>query len=223
MTQNLAAKYSHQVSALLAAYRLLDLELLQKSPEHPATLPSSYPNRITSRMVETYKIKERWRKLNNWQELLIEFRNCYHSEVSLAVEDIVSVDGSRLRGTLAHLQGLAQLHSNQQFANVVQNFRGAALHWTLVHEMTHSNTRELPSIPENVSAIIDRYTLRQLSESYHPHTVAKMNNYLRQHSQGELALPLHLSLLLTPCFLLMPTTLVSSKFPRQSVYQVSIP
>lgn len=223
MTKKLAARYSHQVSALLTAYRLLDLELLHYGPEHPITLPPSHPNSITPSMLETPKVKDRWRKLNNWQELLIDFRNCYHNELSLQVQDLVSVDESPLRGSLSHLQGLADSYSSQEFASVVQNFRGAALHLTFLHEITDLNTHELPSIPENVSTIINRDILRQLHEMYQPHTLAKMDSYLRKHSQGELVLPLHLSMLLTPCFLLMSSTLVKSKFPRESIYQVRIP
>ena len=224
VTQNLAAKHSHQVSALLTAYRILDLELLHNGPEYPLSLPPLYPNRITPEMLAAHKVKERWRKLENWQVLLTEFRNCFYSNrLSLKEEDLILVEGTSIRGSLSHLQGLAGSHLNQQFGSVVQNFRGAALHWTLLHETARPDKQELPSIPETTSAIVDKDTLRLLNDRYPPHIRAQMDAYLKQHSQGELVLPLHLSLLLTPCFLLMSTTLVKSKFPRQSIYQVSIP
>ncbi|KJA27946.1 hypothetical protein HYPSUDRAFT_34182 [Hypholoma sublateritium FD-334 SS-4] len=219
VTPKLAAIYSYHVSALLAAYRLLDLELLHSSPD-PTMLPPLYSNCITPQMVEKATIKDRWRKLGNWQQLLIEFRNLYGG-ISQEEEGVVSIVDSPLRGSLAHLQGLAETHSNQKFSNVIQNFRGAALHWTLMHEMARLNTHELPAIPESISAIIDQATLHHVNEMYQPRTREKMGVYLREHSRGELVLPLHLSLMVTPCFLLMPTILVKSNFPRQSIYQLS--
>ena len=172
-------------------------------------------------MVEKVKVKDRWKKLENWRDLLIEFRDCYNG-VSLGEEDIVTIDESPFLGSLAHLQGLAESHSNQKFTNVVQNFRGAALHWTYLHETTHLDTYNLPVMPETLSNIVDKKTLSQLNERYQPHTREKMDKYLRKHNRGELVLPFHLSLMLTPCFLLMLSNLVSSKFPRQTIYQVSI-
>ena len=77
-------------------------------------------------------------------------------------------------------------------------------------------------MPETLSGIVDQNTLRQLNERYQPRTREKMDSYLRKHSQGELVLPLHLALMLTPCFLLMLTNLVKSNFPRQAIYQVSV-
>ena len=223
VTQKLSAKYSHQVSALLTTYRLLDLELLHNSPETPILLPPAYPNRITPQMIEAQKVKDRWKKLNNWRDLLIEFRDCYHhNRFSLASENIISANEIPIRKSLAHLHGLAGLHTNLQFGNIIQNFRGAALHWSYLLETTKSNINQLPNIPDSVSAIADKDCLHNLNDIIQPHTRAKMDAYLRQHSQGELVLPLHLSLLLTPCFLLMPMSLVKSKFPRQSIYQVSI-
>ena len=223
VTQALTVKYSHQVSTLLTAYRLLDLEMLHNGPEHPISVPPLYPNLITYHMVSVQKVKDRWKKLENWQVVLIEFRDCYHRTcLSLQGEDLPINEPPR-RGFLAHLQGLADSHSNQQFGSVVQNFRGAALHWTFLHEMAHPDKSILPTIPEAISAIIDEGILSQLNERYPPHIRAKMDYYLQQHTQGELVLPLHLSLLLTPCFLLMLTTLVKSKFPRHMIYQVSIP
>lgn len=221
MTPTLAAKYSHQVSALLSAYRLLDLELLYNGPNDSTTRPPSYPNSLRPHMIEKVKIKDRWKKLDNWRELLIEFRDLYNS-VSFEEEDIVSVDESPFRGSLAHLQGLAESHWNQKFTSVVQNFRGAALHWTFLHETAHRDSQKLPVLPETLSAIVDQRTLSQLNEHYEPHTRAKMNNYLREHRQGELVLPLHLSLMLTPCFLIMLTSLAKSKFPRSSINEVSV-
>lgn len=220
VTPKLAAKYSHHVSALLAAYRLLDLELLHSAPD-PTMLPPLYPNSITPQMAEKAKVKDHWRKLDNWQRLLIEFRNCYDG-ISQGEEDIAPTVESSLCGSLAHLQGLADTYSNQKFTSVIQNFRGAALHWTLMHEMACLNTHELPAIPESISAIIDQETFHCVNEMYQPHTREKMDVYLREHSRGKLVLPLHLSLMMTPCFLLMPTTLVKSKFPQQSIYQVRI-
>ena len=223
VTQKLIAKYSHHVSSLLTTYRLLDLELLHNGPGHPIPLLPSYPNRITPQMVEAHKVKDRWRKLENWRELLIEFQDCYHhNNFSIGSENTVSVKETPMRGSLAHLHGLAGLHTNLQFGNIVQNFRGAALHWTYLEETTKLNTIQLPNIPDTVSAIADKDTFHHLNEMFPPNVREKMDAYLRQHSQGELVLPLHLSLLLTPCFLLMPMSLVKSKFPRQSIYQVSI-
>ena len=218
VTPTQIAKYSYQVSALLAVYRLLDFELLYNRPGQPITLPPLYPNCITPEMVEKQKVKDRWRKLGNWQMLLIEFRDCYDG-ITFG-EDIVRISEPPFSGSLAHLQGLAESHTNQKFTNLVQNFRGAALHWTFLHGM--ADEHRLPTIPNTISAIVDKDIIRQLDEHYQPQARAKMDSYLRQHSRGELVLPLHLSLLLTPCFLLMGTTLVKSKFPRQSIYRVSI-
>ncbi len=172
-------------------------------------------------MLEAVKVRDRWKKLENWRDLLVEFRDCFRG-VSLGEEDVVSIDESPFRGTLAHLQGLAESHSNQKFTNVVQNFRGAALHWTVLHERTHGhNTHDLAVMPEVLSGFIDQKTFTQIHQKYRPQTCEKMKNYLQQHSQGELVLPLHLSLMLTPCFLLMLITLVKCRFPRQAIYQVS--
>ncbi len=224
MTQKLVAKYSHHVSSLLTTYRLLDLQLLHNGPGHHISLPPSYPNRITPQMVEAHKVKDRWRKLENWRNLLLEFQDCYnHNNFSVGSGNAVSLNEPPMRGSLAHLHGLADLHTNLQFGNIVQNFRGAALHWTYLEETTKLDTNQLPNIPDTVSAIADKDTLHHLDETFPPQVRQKMDAYLRQHSQGELVLPLHLSLLLTPFFLLMPMSLVKSKFPRQSIYQVSIP
>ncbi len=220
VTPNLAAKYSHQVSALLTAYRLLDFELLYNSPGHPITFPPVYPNSITLEMVEKPRVKERWRKLDNWQKLLVEFRDCYNG--ATPGEDITPISEPSLCGSLAHLQGLAESHTKQKFTSLIQNFRGAALHWTFLHETAQLNAQKLPAIPENVSAMVDQQTFCHLNEKLEPHTRKKVSNYLQDHSQGELVLPMHLSLMITPCFLLMPATLVKSKFPRQSIYQVSV-
>lgn len=221
VTQKLATKYSQQVSALLATYRILDLELLHNGLDHPITLPPSYPNSITPQMVEKDKVKDCWDKLDNWRELLIDFRDCYDS-VSRGERNLVFISESPFRGSLAHLQGLAESYSNQQFTSLLQNFRGAALHWTFLHETTHLDTHKLPVLPESLSAIVDHRTLYQLNERYPPHIREEMDKYLRQHRQGELVLPLHLSLMVTPCFLLMLKTIIKSKFPRQSIYQVSV-
>ncbi len=220
VTQKLTANYSHQVSALLAAYRALDLELLHTGPNYFASLPS-YQNRITPDMIKKDTVKVRWRKLENWRQILVEFRDLYAS-LSVKEEDLAPINTSPLRGSIAHLQGLADLHSNQKLASVIQNLRGAALHWTVLHEVTHVDTHRLPVIPESISDIVDAETLRHLNESFQPHTREKMDTYLREHRQGELVLPLHLSLMLSPFFLLMPITLVKSKFPSQSIIQVSV-
>ena len=206
---------------MLTTYRLLDLELLHNGPDLPLLLPPPYSNNVTPEMVEKVKVKDRWKKLANWRELLIEFRDCYNN-ISVKEEDLVSVEGSPFKGSLAHLQGLADSHSNQKFTSVVQNFRGAALHWTILYETARRDTHELAVMPENIGGIIDQESLLQLHKNYQPHTRQKIHSYLRQHGRGELVLPLHLSLMLTPCFLLMLTSLVNSKFPRQTVYQVSI-
>ena len=220
VTPTQIAKYSYQVSALLAVYRLLDFELLYNRPGQPITLPPLYPNCITPEMVGKQKVKDRWRKLGNWQMLLIEFRDCYDG-ITFG-EDIVRISEPPFSGSLAHLQGLADLHPKQKFISVVQNFRGAALHWTVLHETAHRNTHELAIMPENLAGIIDGKSFQQVNQYYQSHTQERIHTYLRQHGRGELALPLHLSLLLTPCFLLMSTSLVKSKFPRQTIYQVSI-
>ncbi|KJA14061.1 hypothetical protein HYPSUDRAFT_209013 [Hypholoma sublateritium FD-334 SS-4] len=109
-------------------------------------------------MVEKVTVKDRWKKLENWRELLIEFRDCYNG-VSLGEEDLVSIDDSPFVGSLAHLQGLAESHSNQRFTSAVQNFRGAALHWTFLHETTHLNTQILPVMPETLSGEGRRFVL----------------------------------------------------------------
>ncbi len=72
-------------------------------------------------MLEAVKVRDRWKKLENWRDLLVEFRDCFRG-VSLGEEDVVSIDESPFRGTLAHLQGLAESHSNQKFTNVVRIF-----------------------------------------------------------------------------------------------------
>lgn len=222
LTQRLAANYSHHISALLTSYRLLDLELLHNDQYHSTiSFPPSHPNRVTPQMVEKVKVKDRWKNLDNWRELLVKFKDCYEG-ASLGEQDLAVIDKSAFRGSLAHLQGLAESHSNQRFTSLVQNFRGAALHWTILYETAHLNAHKLPAIPETLSGIIDPKTLQQVHERYQPHTREKMDAYLRQHNQGELVLPLHLSLMISPCFLLMPSTLVKSKFPRQTLYQVSI-
>ena len=206
----------------MTAYRLLDFELLYNRPgQHPTTFPPLYPNRITPEMVEKHQVKDRWRRLNHWQKLLIEFRDCYNG-ATLREEDIAPIGQSAFCGSFAHLQGLAESHTNQKFTSLVQNFRGAALHWTFLHETAQLDTQRLPAIPENVSAIVDQEIFHHLNENFDPYTRKKVDNYLRKHTQGELVLPLHLSLMITPCFLLIPTTLVKSKFPRQLIYQVSI-
>ena len=172
-------------------------------------------------MVDKVKVKERWKNLNNWQDLLIKFRDCYKG-ASLGEENLTTIKGSAYRGSLAHLEGLAELHSNQKFTSLVQNFRGAALHWTMLHETAHLGTDRLPAMPQSLSGIVDPDIIRQLNTRYKLHTQQKMDAYLRQHTQGELVLPLHLSLMISPCFLLMPINLVKSKFPRQAVFQVSV-
>ena len=58
LTPKLAAKYSNQVSALLTAYRLLDLEILHNGPERPIIFPPSYPNIISPLMVEKVKVND---------------------------------------------------------------------------------------------------------------------------------------------------------------------
>ena len=219
VTNNLVARDSLKISALLSIYRLLDLELLINGPEHVVNLPPSSPNLITSKMVALPKIKPRWKQLNNWQELLFDFQDSYQNFL-LEKEDVVAVTGSQYRQSLTHLQGLAESHLDQKIANVVQNFRGAALHWTLLHEMIDLDSDRLPTIPESLASIVSVKDLRNLREWYEDHTRAKMENYLKDHRQGELVLPLHLSLLLTPCFLLMPTPLVKSGFPAQAVWKV---
>lgn len=232
LSPTLVAKYSHHVSALLTTYRLLDLELLHNGPDHPIfTPPTSYSNRVTPQMVEKVKVKNRWKQLENWQELLNDFKKCHNSvslgnngiSESLEGRDLVLIDESPpFNGSLAHLQGLAESHSNQKFTSLVQNFRGAALHWTALQETSTLNSHKLPVMPETLSGIADKNIIRQLNEKYKPHTREKMDEYLRKHTQGELVLPLHLSLMITPFFLLMQSTLVKSKFPRQSIHQVSV-
>ena len=216
----LVSKYSNRVAALLALYRLLDLELLHNGTGLPIPRPPLYPNNIIPEMLETVKVRDRWKKLENWRGLLIDFRDCFNS-VSLGEEEVVSVDDSPFRRSLAHLQTLSESHSNQKFANVVQNFRGAALHWTVLYEITHGDSHELAVMPEVLSGIIDQATIPRIGQQYQPRTRDKMKKYLQQHNHGELVLPLHLSLMLTPCFLLMLVTLVKCKFPRQAIYQVS--
>ena len=220
VTPTQIAKYSYQVSALLAVYRLLDFELLYNRPGQPITLPPLYPNCITPEMVEKQKVKDRWRKLGNWQMLLIEFRDCYDG-ITFG-EDIVRISEPPFSGSLAHLQGLAESHTNQKFTNLVQNFRGAALHWTFLHETAQLDAKKLPTIPENVLAIVTQEAFRRSNGNFDPRAYNKVNNYLQQYSQGDLVLPLHLSLMITPCFLLMPITLAKCKFPRQLTYQVSV-
>lgn len=220
MTQKQAVNYAHRIAALLAAYRFLDLELLHNGTGHLAAVPS-FQNCITFEMIQKETVKVRWRKLNNWRETLVQFRDLYEN-VSMEEEDVVTVNTSPLRGSLTHLQSLADSHSTHKFSSVIQNFRGAALHWTVLHEMAHQDTNKLPVIPESISDIIGSDAFSQLPEYYLPHTHEKMDAYLREHRQGELVLPLHLSLMLTPCFLLMPITLVKSKFPPQSITHVSV-
>ena len=79
----------------------------------------------------------------------------------------------------------------------------------------------LPSLPETVKEIFDSTTCERIKKACGINTSEKIDSYLANHSHGELVLPLHLSLLLTPLFLLMPLTLVKSKFPRELMNVVS--
>ncbi len=174
LSKTLVAKYSHHVSALLSTYRFLDLELLHNNPHTNNTYPLPTPrvNRVTPNMVEKVKIKDRWKKLDNWQQLLIEFKKCYNG-ASFEQQDPVVVNDSQCAKSLVHLQGLSESYSNQKFTALVQNFRGAALHWTFLHEMAHSDSYQLPVLPETLSCIADKKTLFQLHERYQPHTPCK--------------------------------------------------
>ncbi len=114
VTTKLAAKHSHQVSVLLTAYRLLDMELLyNRTSPSPLALPAARSNCITHQMVENPAVMDRWRKLDNWQKLIIEFQDCCNG-VFFGEKGLVSIDESPFCGSIAHLQGLAESHSNQK-------------------------------------------------------------------------------------------------------------
>lgn len=191
------------------------------------TIPTpSYPSSVTPGMVEVTKVKQSWKKLEKWQDIIITFRNTLRTGLQ-QVEDLVTDMPSPMRGSLAHLQGLADSHVSQKLNSLIQNFRGAALHLTLMKETANSDNNNLPGIPESISTLVGgaqpAVNAGELPlTKYQPQTREKMDSYLKEHSSGELSLPLHLSLLLTPLFLVMPVTHVKGKFPRPSVYEVCI-
>lgn len=184
-----------------------------------------YPNTVTPAMVEPIKVKEQWKKLENWQTMLKTFFNAVKAGCEKG-EDIVIDSSSPFAGSLAHLQGLADSHANQRLNSLIQNFRGAALHLTVIKETARSDANDLAAIPDSASAFFERLQLTTHSNGlplkiFQPHTSKKIGLYLKGHSSGELSLPLHLSLLISPLFLIMPVTHTKGKFPRQSIYQVS--
>ncbi|KAF8192037.1 hypothetical protein BJ912DRAFT_924951, partial [Pholiota molesta] len=80
-------------------------------------------------------------------------------------------------------------------------------------------------IPESIAALVagDQPVVNVAGlplTKYDLHTREKMRDYLNDHSSGELSLPLHLSLLLTPLCLLMPVAHVKGRFRRPSLSEL---
>jgi hypothetical protein len=224
-TAQLKMKYHDRVSALLAAYRLLDLEILRLGtvPTIPTPL---YPKSLTPQMVEHGKVKPTWKKLEKWQDIIINFRQSLRTGLQ-PVQGLVTDMPSPLRGSLAHLQGLSDSHAGQKLGTLIQNFRGAALLLTLIKETADFRNTKLPGIPESIAALVagDQPVVNVAGlplTKYDLHTREKMRDYLNDHSSGELSLPLHLSLLLTPLCLLMPVAHVKGKFRRPSLSEVCL-
>ncbi len=220
LRQTLTAKYSSQVSALLTIYRLLDLELLHHGPEYPVVLllcmEILYPPKC-------------WRR----SRLGNAGRNSRIGANCLSTSGIVfsaCLSEKKTSNHLKHLNFAGLLHIFRDWRSHILTRSSQTWFRTFVAQPfigpyytkpTHEDTNDLAIMPEALSSIIDQKTLFQIHQGYLPHTREKISTYLQRHSQGELVLPLHLSLMLTPCFLLMTITLVKCKFPRQAIYQVS--
>lgn len=226
LTPKLVSTYSDQVSALLAAYRLLDLEVLRMGAK-PTTSTPLHPNIITRSMVEVPTVSKQWKKVENWQKALTTFAKAVDHGFKKA-QPIDFTSPLPFCGSLAHLQGLADSHADHELNCLVQNFRGAALHLSLIKDTAHLESTSLPGIPESLGALIEQSPLAinptelPSTSSYQPHTRKKIDDYLKHYSRGELSLPLHMSLLMTPLFLILPVTHSRGKFPRQAIYQVKI-
>jgi hypothetical protein len=174
-------------------------------------------------MLEANHISDKWKKLQKWPQILSTFRQAVLEGLSETQTKVMDLQ-SDLRGSLAHLHGLAESHSDIKLQKLIQNFRGAAMHYTLIKEMAHSDSDLLPGIPDAGFDIVqqsqfglDAGELAKFTAT----TRKKMDTYLKDYNGGELRLPLHLSLLITPLFMLMPINLAKCQFPRASIHEVS--
>ncbi|KAF9474832.1 hypothetical protein BDN70DRAFT_898673, partial [Pholiota conissans] len=221
ITTKAVSDMADKVSAHLATYKLLDLELLRcgKKPSFPV-IPR--PKSLTVQMLGVPKAPTLWTKLVNWKEIMLSFNSDVES-MSTEVQGKVWHSDSHIRKSLYHLQGLADSALTVRFSKAMHNFRIAAFHYSLMKETASSSSTSLPGLPHRPGSttltISDLTTNNTVWEKYDSNTVEKMKSFLRNNKRSELMLPLHGSLLLSPLLLLLNINLSKAHFQRPLVYK----
>lgn len=228
-SRNMRSTLCDQVDAHLCQYRILDFELgcyndHAPNPSSAQRLPTRRPQKIKSIDFKAVNQSRLIKKLSNWDKILKTFMKHVvqvENEPLSVVQDI----NSPFRRSFGHLQCLSEGFAKEEYGNLMQNFRAAALHLTFFQETAYApNT--LPDIPlteetdDNESSLMQLLP-RQDLDKYEDHAHKKLCTFLEAHTPGEIRRPLHMSLLISMLLLLIPSKLVKSSFPRSAIHLVS--
>ncbi|KAF9473555.1 hypothetical protein BDN70DRAFT_937346 [Pholiota conissans] len=222
LSEKLVSDLADTVSAHLAVYRVLELEVhrIGKRPTSPAP---SRPKSLTSGMIKGIQVPKLWTKLKSWKDVLLDFKSDVDN-ISPTTQARIHHINSNVQGSLYHLQGLADSDLNAKVTNEMHNFRIAAFHYSLIKETASSSTAILPGIPQGSGTSLQMSDLtddQSIWDKYNPNTQNKITSFLKRYKRSELRLPLHASLIVSPLILLMNINVSKSHFRRPSVYQLS--
>lgn len=212
---------SDQVNEHLCRYRILDIEVGCCNDTGPRSSPPRQPQRIKTEDFSAVNQLKFIKKLSNWQSLLISFKKLIPKTQHASQAVIVDLN-SPFRRSFAHLQCLSDDFASERMNAVVQNFRMAALHLTLLQESGYVHDT-LPNTPiEDANELsLSNFLPQQDLDKYEDDTRQQLGIFIAAHPIGEFRLPLHMSLLLSMLLLLNPSKLCKSLFPRPSIHLVS--
>lgn len=209
-----------KVNAHLCQYRILDFEVGCCSESGPRSSPPRQPQRLRTQDYSAKQLKF-IKKLSHWKSILTTFNDAVPDNDTAPQAAVMDLNSS-FRRSFGHLQCLSEDFATEQIDTIVQNFRVAAMHLTLLQESGYDadTLPDMPTTPANSSSL-SHFLPQQDLDKYEDATRKKLCAFMQEHSIGELRLPLHISLLVSMLLLLHPAKLIKAQYPRPSIHDVS--
>ncbi|KAJ3517708.1 hypothetical protein NLJ89_g345 [Agrocybe chaxingu] len=181
-------------------------QLLARNP-HP-DICKNPPYEAPRTGVIPAKLPPGYDKLENWVDMLFDVKKLlgdFRAPVNISTQRAPE----RLTSYIRHFQRQGDC------AKIIVNMLAAALHLAFLRENEFQHG-EIPDIPENIEKMSDDspYKLPLMSLLEGLSARAKQGSVLR--------LPLHLALLISPLYLLVPVQLLKNPFGREAVMQLSV-
>ena len=206
---SLSSKEIEKLFSLMAGYRLIDVfhvagnDLTSlDAPLHRRQQFIGEPSTLNSKG---------WAYLNDWVQVLSRFSAGLRSWDRRMPQDYSSIHVQSKK----HLEMASFLLANSNTSKMLLNVHLAAMH--VAHLFKSPSASEL-----SVGSNIDEATfLNQLSTGNLDPNELKQIEALLDISPSQITLPLHLSLAITPLFLLTPQSIFKKHWSRQSLFLVS--